>query len=254
MACSLAESTAAWCIERRDATANGGAQSPPVEPVRVKQCWTDIEIAPGFTIGAWQSLCNRLDPDAFDDNWEKVVAHMHTRFAKRFLEPAEVLLSHEAQQIQEGTLPEGLGFTVLAIDCLLIETICGYEQGARTLVGGTSSAFEAFLSTAPRFKDAFAQGSRASAFANAIRNGLLHDGETRSGWIIWQGHAGGPIIDDLDGGVLGLYRSAFHSALKEHVSDYFARLRAKEGTQLRENLKKRIEQLCKESAPSMESP
>lgn len=223
------------------------------EKVRVKQHWTDIEIAPGFTIGDWQLLRGLLDPASFDANWEKLLVHMRTRFAARFLEPAEVLLDYERKQIQSGKLPEGLGFSVLAIDCLLIETICGYKQGTRTLRGGTSKAFETFLSTAPRFKEVFDEGGRASDFAGAIRNGLLHDGETRSGWIIWQGCAEGPIVDDFGGGVLRLYRSAFHSALKEYVDDYFTRLRKADGTQLRENLRNRIDQLCKDSAPGTDA-
>ena len=217
------------------------------------QSWTSTQIAPGFSIADWQTLRGRLESDSYDEKWETLIAHVHRRLLRRFLEPADVLLRHEGEQVERGVLPEGLGFSVLAIDCLLIETICGYEQGERTRIRGTGKAFERFLSTAPRFKEAFGQGGRASDFADAIRNSLLHDGETRKGWIIWRGSADGPLIDDWGDGLLRLYRSAFHTALKEYVDDYFVRLRAAGGDELRRNLARRIDQLCEDSAPSPDS-
>lgn len=219
----------------------------------MRQSWTGIEIAPDFTIAEWQSLHGQLDPESYDENWQTLIDHVRNRLEKRFLEPADILLEHEQEHIQKGSSPEGLGFSVLAIDCLLIETLCGYEQGQRTRRGGTHKAFENFLNTAPRFKDAFGHAGRAGDFADAIRNGLLHDGETRKGWIIWQGRPDGPIVADFGDGLLRLYRSAFHNALKEYVIDYFERLRAADGTQLRRNLESRINQLCEDSAPMPDS-
>lgn len=192
----------------------------------------------------------QLDPERVDENWETLLAHIKARFDKRFLEPADILLKHEDEEIRQGSLPEGLGFSVLAIDCLLIETICGYENGAPTPMRGTSQAFETFLTTAPRFEKAFAQESRANEFVDAIRNGLLHDGETRRGWTIRQGTPTGPIVEDVGSGLIRLYRSAFHEALKDYVAAYFERLRAEDGVELRENLSNRIEQLCKDSVLS----
>lgn len=211
--------------------------------------WTSVKIAPGFTIADWQALRGQLESSTYDENWEILIGHVWMRLSKRFLEPADVLLRHEQKQIRDDVFPEGLGFAVLALDCLLIEMLCGYERGEHTVVGETGKTFESFLSTRPRFKEAFSLDDRAATFCAAVRHGLLHDGETRKGWIIWQGSDDGPLIEDWGDGLLRLYRSAFHNAVKEYVDGYFARLRAEGEDELRMNLIKRLDQLCEESAP-----
>lgn len=194
---------------------------------------------------------DRLHPTAYDDNWERAFKAIERRFAFRFIEPANLLLERDAED--DRAFPEGRGFAVLALDCLLIETLYGYRRGERTRVGETGGAFEDFLSTEPAFHDDPNLAARIPSFARAVRNGVLHDGETRDGWIVWKGSATGVLAHLLGDGRAVLYRDALHAAVRSRFDSYFARLRlpmGPEGRDLREKFRDRVDQLCAESAPA----
>lgn len=210
--------------------------------------WHAIQISPGFTISDWLATRNRLDPLRLDESWRDLIERIRTRVEKRFLEPVQLLLNEE-RLARRDEYPEGLGFTVLAIDCLLIETLCGYENGARTNVGQTASTFEEFLKSAAGFADFFGEGDRAADFARSVRNGVLHDGEARNGWIVWERDPDGKVGDDLGEGVRVVYRSAFHEALVDYQDSYFDRLLETGNADLRANLKQRLDSLASESGP-----
>jgi hypothetical protein len=61
---------------------------------------------------------------------------------KRFLDPAAALLRYEDEKMQRA---EWLGFSLVAIDCPLVETLIGNERGERTKVGETGKVFKDFL-------------------------------------------------------------------------------------------------------------
>ncbi|SRR6266542_2309321 len=205
--------------------------------------WKQTLLARNFSVADWYSIRDELDPKRFDRRWKHVISAMASRFTKRFVAPADPLIARDKRR---RTMPEGPGFAVLALDCLLLETLFGYQRGARP--PKTGRAFTQFLRSAPNFKGPFA-GGRAEAFADAIRNSLLHDGETRDGWIKWKGRAGGPLIYEPGDGRLVLYRDAFHAAVKASITDYINRLNSPDSVELRRRLKKRIDRLCDDSKP-----
>ena len=137
---------------------------------------------------------------------------------------------------------------MLALDCLLIEAIAGYERGSHTRVGQTGDAFETFL-LKPPFRRDFEIDDRAKSFARAVRHGILHDGETRHGWIVWKTSPTGRLVAPLRDGRLRIYRDAFHARVKEYVAGYFARLLEDREQELRVHFISRMKELCDESAP-----
>lgn len=192
----------------------------------------------------------QLDPTRLDEQWQRAITAIERRFAARFIEPADALRKLDAAD--QGAFPEGRGFAILALDCLLIETLFGYRRGRRTLFGETSDAFKAFLAGAPSFKDDAALRARIPSFATAVRNGVLHDGETREGWIVWKSGPPGILAEVLGDRRLVLYRDAFHSAVVAAQKEYFDALRAGAGTEeaeLRARFRDRVDQLCDESSP-----
>lgn len=202
-------------------------------------------LAPNFTIAEWYALRDKLVPEHYDSRWKRVVTAIRRRLTRRFVEPADALVRRERRNRR---IPEGPGFAVLALDCLLLETLFGYERGGKATKTGRS--FTRFLRTAPGFKESFAKEDRAKSFAGSIRNGLLHDGETRHGWIVWKGRAGGPLVYGHPDGRLVLYRDAFHAAVSAYLGAYLAKLREPGEVELRRKLKTRIDRLCKDSAPA----
>lgn len=213
---------------------------------------------PDFTVATWDKIRSKLRPEVYDATWQTPIAAIEGRFYERFVKPANAIQELDAKD--PLLYPEGRGFAIVALDCLLLESLYGYETGKRTKSSGaTSKAFETILTSKRRFKEWFVPEDRAASFAGAVRNGILHDGETRSGWIIWQGRVRGPLVTRLPDGRLVLYRDAFHAAVKACLDDYFAQLRNATdpaSAKLRETFMNRLDTLCKESGPKLrnESP
>lgn len=196
-------------------------------------------------IREWNEIRGALRSDLYDEKWRRVIDAFYRRFDERFLGPAQAILDRD-----EGKIAEGSGFAVLALDCLLLESLYGYRMGRHTNVGATSSAFERILLEEP-FRKEFESKGRAAAFARAVRNGILHDGETRDGWIVAQALRDGlPMLEERDRMTV-IYREVFHEGVKAYLTAYFASLK-EEGslaTALRENFRCRVNELCDDSAP-----
>ncbi len=213
------------------------------------QDWLRTVLGEGLAVADWQRLRDRLDPARYDEQWERAFRAIEQRFAARFIEPADALLALDEQDVT--VFPTGRGFAVLALDCLLVEMLHGYCSGSHTEYGETAGAFEAFLSEEAMFGADPALAARIPSFGRAVRNGLLHDGETREGWLIWKGRPDGPIARALSDGRAVVYRDAFHWAVRHRLSAYFTRLRgaSEENATLRARFRDRVDQLCEESAP-----
>ncbi|MGA2328721.1 MAG: gamma-glutamylcyclotransferase family protein [Bryobacteraceae bacterium] len=137
------------------------------------------ELASGFTVGRY---CE-LRPDLTSDEpqsvvWHEVLGAMRRRIDERFLKPIHGLARFD----KRDELPNRPGFAILALDCLLIDTIQSFREG-RASTGEVSPAhsFKTFLSS-PNFSD-FKKNERGEFF-QYVRNAILHNGETRKDWRI----------------------------------------------------------------------
>ncbi len=213
--------------------------------------WKQTKLGPDFYVVTWDRIWPQLQPERYDANWEIAIAGMEGRFRERFVKPANAI--QDLDKTDRSPYAEGRGFAIVAIDCLLLEALYGYETGKPTKK--TGAAFMAILTSKPQFDRAFDDAGRADTFASSIRNGILHDGETRHGWLVRQGPTAGPIVWP-DGERLVLNRDAFHRAVKACLDDYFARLRRPDGsdcTELRKKFAKRVTKLCDDSNPKAAS-
>lgn len=214
----------------------------------MKEGWTQTILAPGLTIGGWYDLRDDLDPARLSTKWRDVIRSIERRFEERFIKPADALIARDKRRKR---LPVGPGFAVLALDCVLIEAIIGFERGSHTQFRETASTFETFLAKTPPFAPDFDVDDRAETFSWAVRNAIVHDGETRSGWVVWKSSPFGGLVGPTADGRLRIYRDAFHSNVKEYVGSYFTRLFAtgEDGKRARAAFKRRMDELCEESAP-----
>lgn len=206
-----------------------------------------------FRIKHWLEMRGRLRSDDYDGDWARAITAFQRRFAERFIKPADAILE---QDNDDKDIPEGRGFAVLALDCLLLESLYGYQRGRHTRAGATSEAFERVLLEEP-FRGAFEPENRAARFGRAVRNSILHDGETRDGWIVWKSWStSGPMVEPTNNGVTRVYRDVFHIGVKSYVDAYFVNLCGHDvrGADLRENFKCRVNELCRESQPALVVP
>jgi hypothetical protein len=177
----------------------------------------------------------RLWQGAFDDYFQE-------RLRLRYLNPIRVLREH-------GTF-QGEGFSILTIQCSLIEFMESTVQGItyRHLRRGealgpyeynTSVAlFTEFLCHRHPFATQFTE-RLATEFYVSIRCGLLHEARTKNGWRVW---AVGPPGTIVDGTERIVYRDNFQAALDEFIAWYGQELVS--NTDLQKAFIRKFDSLC----------
>lgn len=75
------------------------------------------------------------------------------------------------------------GFIVLAIDCMVIETLAQFYLGTHDLRGVSRKRFIDFLYKGSSFKNYFDEHT-AELFYDHVRNGIVHQTETKSDTLI----------------------------------------------------------------------
>lgn len=240
-----------------------------------------VQICRGFTVVQWQTLHKRLiNRDGTNSNdqdaWRCAIEVLERRIRERFLSGIEALETADSKSdisvVDEApadcsTLPHGdgivvPGFAIMALCCLLAETLqsfrcktempqrldgrCSYPNGAciRIPQTTTADAFKAYLRR-PAFGGAFADEQIASSFVNGVRNGILHEAETRN-WVIWRSEPENQIAAK-EGEGYALNRGAFYRALKHDFADYLADLRKPKSLDLRVRFRKKMNDTVKEA-------
>jgi hypothetical protein len=239
-----------------------------------------VQICRGFTVAQWQGLHTRLvnrDGTNSDNQeaWNCAVEVFNRRIHERFLFCIEALESADSKSDISvpddagdcSTLPRKSeavvpGFAIMALCCLLAETLqsfrckqdvahtpeerCSYPKGPCIRIPQTTTvdAFKAFLRR-PAFNGAFADEQIASSFVNGVRNGILHEAETRR-WVIWRSEPKNQIVAK-EGEGYALNRSAFYRALKRDFTEYLTELQNQESVDLRSRFRKKMNDMVKET-------
>ena len=192
----------------------------------------DVEIAPGVKASAWLAL--RLG-DAMSKDWRRAIRIVDRRIRTRYLDPVELLLRAE----KHARYRWRFGFTILAVDCLLVETLEAFRLGLPNSVNGSKEMFRRFLTEQPRFKDHFDR-PRAEAFYDFVRCGILHQAEVRGGWKV---RAVGPLLTPQVRG-FRVNRTEFHERLAAEFNDYKTELQDRTAVELRSNLRAKMDHIC----------
>jgi len=138
----------------------------------------------------------------------KLAAFIRQRLRERYIEPVLCLEPEEKN-----------GFSIMAVSCLLIETLETFRQGWPSSDGKSALAFCYFLDREARFSD-FRGHFRA--FYKHVRCGILHQGETTGGWKITR-KVGEPLFDMRTHTV---HATKFHDLLADVIDSYRDELKA----------------------------
>lgn len=193
-----------------------------------------MEIAPGFTADAWRGLA--LGDPAHPD-WNHAVGVLRHRLWARYVDPVDALIAAEPVEPRQRTI----GFTVLAIDCLLVEAYASFRWGLLTTERMSRRVFKTFLSTRTRFRGFFDR-ARADRFYFDYRCGILHQAEIPPQCRIW---SVGPLWRE-DANVTYVNRTVFHHELKADLEEYFSHLRDPNHARLRSNFRRKMDGLARE--------
>lgn len=182
---------------------------------------SDFLISPNYHYSDWQKL--GLNDEG---EWNVAIDIVEDRIKGRF--------SKWIDQIETSRFS---GFAVIALDCLLLETIYGFQQGASTK--DTKAAYKSLLTSSFLGFDQ----ATAESFTENVRHGVIHDTETRKGWLIEMSRPAEGIVERDSLGTFVLNRIHFHAALKELLDDWLARLRSGDDIDARQKMKTRMEQI-----------
>jgi hypothetical protein len=184
---------------------------------------SDIQIAGLKTCADWNTFRKHLVPGQDAARWRQAVEnYFHQKLSSRYLDPIKMLQD-------QGTY-HGEGFSIVAIQCTLIEFFESTVQGVsyRYLSKGrqlgpyeyfaSGHLFVNFLSKRHPFSQSFSE-DLARDFYVGIRCGLLHEAQTKSGWTVWGNDPSDTVID-VSQGTKVLYRDNFQAALLEFVRWY----------------------------------
>jgi hypothetical protein len=128
------------------------------------------------------------------------------RLQERYVDPVDAMTKEQKN-----------GFAVMALSCLLIETLESFYRGwPKSPNSGLAfcSFFDRQVSLLPDFK-----GHAQSFYAN-VRCGILHQGETTNGWTITRKKSA-PVFQS---GALIIHAPKFNRVLKTAVEQYSAAL------------------------------
>ncbi len=182
----------------------------------------DVYIAGSKTTDDWKAFRATLIPGGDPKQWQEAFdSYFHARLSLRYLNPISVL--------QENGTFQGEGFSIVAIQCTLIEFLESAVQGRsyRYWRSGdpplspheyskSGDLFITFLTTRVPFANTF-NVQLARDFYEGVRCGLLHEARTKGGWTIWAKDPVGKLVSAVDKIV---YRDNFQDGLLGFIEWY----------------------------------
>ncbi|RZG16739.1 hypothetical protein EXT47_05270 [Pseudoalteromonas sp. CO342X] len=188
-----------------------------------------MEIAPNFTAAQWRDL----DLRSSEEDWQRAVDVLRDRLYLRYIEPVDALIGAEEKQEASN---RKFGFTILAIDMLLMETLQAFKEGLLTTDGKSKAVFKRFLEQSQYFNSYFKTDDEREAFYKSFRCGILHQAEIQSSALVWSIGELYERADDME----VINRNAVHENLKKDLDDYLVALRSPENKELRKKFKNKM--------------
>lgn len=174
------------------------------------------------------------------DDWTKMIEIFTDRLEGRFLNPIRLITK------DDSGIGEFAGFSILALDCLIIETLQQFYDGLnKTPKYKGKEKFKSFLTNSAFFNKVF-DNKMADIFYEHFRCGLLHQGQTMQKSLIKTGQTTMiiPVTPDNLNVGFKLDRQKFHNALEQEIKSYVTRLINNTDKSIRENFIKKMNFIC----------
>lgn len=187
----------------------------------------NFRVSPKYSVNDWKTARDNSD-------WAKMINIFKDRIEGRFLKPIELIATHE-------DIKEFSGFSILALDCLVIEALQQFHEGKNeTPRNRIKNAFITFLTTRESFKNFFNEET-ASTFFDHFRCGLLHQAQTKEKSLIKISREA--MVEVIENGLI-IDRKKFHDALLEEIDIYVQLLSKEEEHNLKANFIKKMDFIC----------
>jgi len=196
-----------------------------------------------------------------DKDWARMIQIFKDRMEYRYFSALQSLIDADRYQ----PTPR-FGFSIMALDCLLMETLHQFYKGYKKSRGngkaingkvrkitkdGSNGQFfcEFLMQSSSKFKRHFEnQPGAAVIFYQDIRCGILHSGETLNSTLI-RVHKTDEDKNELftiigqEEGII-LFRDTFHKLLQEEFDEFCNRLLDAEHKDLRKRFIKKMGYIC----------
>lgn len=205
--------------------------------------------------------------NSYDINnvWKEVIKRFEERINDFYFDPID--------RIKDPNKLKGEGFTILTIQCALIEMFAAFKFGMihNHRKHGAKPDFEyrkaddcfiPFLQSEFIFENHFFEFDpkhenklpntpyNANEFYNKVRCGLMHEARTKGSWVInakkkYTGSEAIFITEDKSTGRLSIDRNILNKQLRKYFQDYLKELSAKtvEGNHLRRLFARKLDHL-----------
>jgi hypothetical protein len=210
----------------------------------------DTLISASTDVAAWKNLRLKL-LDGLHQNaneksdWESAYSLFYIRIKTRFLNPIDWILEKKHNK--------GEGFSVVALQCILIEFLEAFYQGKIYTTSKEPRNFEYnssrqlfcdFLMRHKPFSDYFKKEANATGFYDNIRCGLLHEAATKQTSRINNApsHKMLVLFEENDPSNMRIYRENFYKALCDHIESYKIKLLAEKDLQI--NFIRKWDDIC----------
>ena len=190
-----------------------------------------MQIAPGIDAKIWRGL--RLD-DPRSADWDAAVDILSARITERYIAPVDFLIASEATK---PPTDRRFGFTVLAVDCMLVETLGAFTEGLENTDRKSEGTFCKFLRARKLCAAEFSTDELAGKFYKQFRCGILHQAESGGESKVW---SVGPMLS-VNGNAITVNRNRFHDCLKAEFQGYLSELRDSHNSVLRLNFRKKMD-------------
>ena len=188
-------------------------------------------IAPGIPRDEWLKL--ELD-DAASLDWNRAIEIFAARIYSRYLEPVNLLIKEEESR---SPIERRYGFSIMAMDCLLIETLQSFRDGLTDTKNKSKEMFKNYLPEREGFRDHFDE-KQAERFFYDFRCGILHQAEIMGPSLLW---SVGLLKGEKADGTPYINRTKFHEILKEDFKRYCDELKDPANPELRKNFRTKMD-------------
>lgn len=195
-------------------------------------------IAPGISSDEYIAL--NLDDPASPD-WTRAVTIFCQRILTRYVEPADLLVENDSKR---RPAERRYGFSILALDCLLIETLQSFRDGLTDTIGKSKKMFRRFLSGRKSFREHFTEDEAVNFFYD-FRCGILHQAEVMGPWLLWS--VGSIKGKRSDGTPYLINKAKMHECLKKEIECYCGELKDAANADLRKNFRKKMDYIARKN-------
>ena len=173
-----------------------------------------------------------------ENDWQTAFGYLEKRLTERYIEPADVLIKYEEKIDPKD---RKFGFTIVAIDCMLIETLQSFYDGYTDTKNKSKKMFRVFLTKRNSFKSHF-NVSTAELFFDHFRCGILHQTETKGDSKVW---SVGPLINENDNSIV-VNRNLFHRYMEKELTIYINLMKNSSASSTeRQHFKTKMDFICR---------